>query len=70
MEMLQYQVSYVVEGGGHPGAFVRTDREPQVGDVVRLDGAMVEVTEITELMPPDGDFGLIHATCRLVRYTK
>ncbi len=70
MEMLQYQVSYVVEGGGHPGAFICTDREPQIGDVVRVDGVTLEVTEIMELMPPDGDFGLIHATCRLVRNAK
>jgi hypothetical protein len=61
-----YKVSYVVEGGKHPGAIINTDIEPKVGDVVKFDGRTFEITEVDELMPPSGDFGFLHATCRIV----
>ena len=62
-----YKVSYVVEGGKHPGAIINTDVEPKVGDIVRFDGLMFQITEVDELMPPAGDFGFLHATCRILR---
>lgn len=65
--MAQFKVSYVVEDGTHPGGLVNTRHEPRVGDRVQLDGYLFEVTEIQELMPSNGDFGLIHATCRQLR---
>ena len=61
-----YKVSYVVEGGKHPGAIINTNTEPKVGDVVNFDGRTFEITEVDELMPPSGDFGFLHATCRVV----
>ncbi len=61
-----FKVSFVVEGGQHPGAIINTDTEPQVGDIVNFDGRTFEITEVDELMPPSGDFGFLHATCRIV----
>jgi hypothetical protein len=63
-EGMVYKVSFVVEGGKHPGAIINTDKEPKVGDVINLDGLTFEITEVDELMPPAGDFGFLHATCR------
>ena len=63
-----YKVSYVVEGGMHPGAIFNTDSEPKVGDEVVFDGIVFEITELQELMPPAGDFGFLHATCRFIRH--
>ncbi|MCI0397979.1 MAG: hypothetical protein L0332_09665 [Chloroflexi bacterium] len=62
-----YKVSYVVEGGKHPGAIINTDKEPRVGDEVSFDGLVFKIVEVDELMPPAGDFGFLHATCRFVR---
>ncbi|MDX1524458.1 MAG: hypothetical protein R3264_22705 [Anaerolineae bacterium] len=61
-----YKISYVVQGGKHPGGIVNTDKEPQIGDIVSFDGRTFEVTEIDELMPPAGDFGFLHVTCKVL----
>lgn len=61
-----YKISYVVQGGKHPGGIVNTDKEPKIGDIVRFDGRIFEVTEIDELMPPSGDFGFLHVTCKVL----
>lgn len=65
-EATYYKVSYVVEGGQHPGAIINTNKEPRVGDTVRFDGHTFMITDVVELMPAQGDFGFLHATCRLV----
>ena len=62
-----YKVSYVVEGGEHPGAIINVESEPSVGDVVTFGGKVFEITDIQELMPPMGDFGFLHAACRYLR---
>lgn len=66
-EATYYKVSYVVEGGLHPGAIINTNKEPRVGDVVRFDGYIFKITDVVELMPAQGDFGFLHATCRLLK---
>ena len=66
-DAIYYKVSYVVEGGVHPGAIINTDEEPKEGDQVVFDGRVFEITEVAELMPPLGDFGFIHCTCRFLR---
>ena len=62
-----YKVSYVVLGGGHPGAIMNVDDEPRIGDEVMFDGRIFEIVEVMELMPPVGDFAFLHATCRYLR---
>ena len=64
-----YKVSYVVEGGSHPGAIVNSDRRPRVGERVELDGKPFEVVEVIDLLPPRGDFTYVHATCEPVEDT-
>lgn len=66
-EVIYYKVSYVVEGGKHAGAIINVDDEPHVGDEVTFDGYVFEIIELMELMPPTGDFGFLHATCRYLR---
>ena len=66
-EVTYYKVSYVVEGGKHSGAIINVDDEPHVGDEVNFDGHIFEIIELMELMPPAGDFGFLHATCRFIR---
>ena len=62
-----FKVSYVVVGGEHPGAIINIDKRPEVGEEVTFDGHIFEILEVMELMPPVGNFGFLHATCRFVR---
>ncbi len=66
-EAIYYKVSYVVEGGGHPGAIINVDEKPEIGQEVEFDGRVFLITDVTELMPPLGDFGFLHAACRFLR---
>jgi hypothetical protein len=59
-----YKVSYVVVGKSNPGTIVSLDAPPRVGDHVELGDESFEVVEVTELIPPRGDFAYLHATCR------
>jgi hypothetical protein len=59
-----YKVSYVVVGGSHPGAIVNQDAAPRLGEVVELGGKRFEVAEVTDLIPPRGDFAYLHVTLR------
>lgn len=65
-----YKVSYVVEGGEHPGAIINVEKEPLIGDVIKFGGKVFEITDIQELMPPMGDFGFLHATCKYIEDAK
>ena len=60
--MTIYKVSYVVQGGDHPGAIVNEDKKPEVGDRVHLGAQKFEVVEIVDLMPARGDFSFLHVT--------
>jgi formate hydrogenlyase subunit 4 len=66
-DAVYYKVSYVVEGGRFPGTIINTKQEPKVGDKVEFNGRLFTIVEIMELMPPAGDFGFLHATCRYLR---
>lgn len=66
-DAIYYKVSYVVEGGTHTGAIINVDKEPEVGEEVEFDGRLFVITDVTELMPPMGDFGFLHAACRYLR---
>jgi len=61
-----YKVSFVVQGGGHPGAIQNMEKRPEKGDQVKLDNKLYEIVEILEIIPAKGDFGYLHATCRPV----
>jgi hypothetical protein len=58
-----YKVSFVVQGGSHPGGIQNLDERPQVGDVFTLGNQAFEIVEVMELMPPRGDYAYMHATC-------
>jgi hypothetical protein len=62
-----YTVSYLVQGGQHPGAIITEDEAPAVGDEVTFNGKVFEVIEVVEVVPPTSGFGFLHATCRYVR---
>ena len=64
-ENITYKISYVVEGGGHPGAIINSDVYPEPGDQVTFDGNNYIITDVQELMPPIGDFGFLHASCKI-----
>ncbi|MBN1954343.1 MAG: hypothetical protein JW900_04745 [Anaerolineae bacterium] len=55
-----YKVSYVVLGGDYPGAIVNQEKLPKVGDTVELGNQMYKVIEVTDLIPPQGDFAYLH----------
>lgn len=60
-----YKVSYVVVGGRHPGAIINQEVPPRVGQMVELAGERFEVAEVTDLIPPQGDFAYLHVTLRV-----
>lgn len=62
-----YKVSFVVQGGGHPGAILNMERRPKEGDRVKLGGKLFEIVEVLEIIPSRGEFGYLHATCRPVK---
>jgi hypothetical protein len=61
-----YKVSFVVPGRRDVGGIQNINREPKPGDRVRIGNQTFEVVEVTELMPPRGDFAYLHATCKPV----
>lgn len=61
-----YKVSFVVPGRRDIGGIQNIDREPKPGDRVRIGNQTFEVVDVTELMPPRGDFAYLHATCKPV----
>ena len=61
-----YKVSFVVQGGGHPGAIQNMEKRPEKGDRVELGDKFYEVVEVVEIVPSRGEFGYLHATCRSV----
>lgn len=61
-----YKVSFVVPGRRNVGGIQNINREPKAGDRVRIGNQTFEVVEVTELMPPRGDFAYLHATCKPV----
>ena len=61
-----YKVSFVVPGRRDVGGIQNINRKPKAGDRVRIGNQTFEVVEVTELMPPRGDFAYLHATCKPV----
>ncbi|MFQ5943042.1 MAG: hypothetical protein ACE5JF_05770 [Anaerolineales bacterium] len=59
-----FKVSYVVQGGDHPGAIVNEDVKPEVGQHVTLGSKEFEVVEVVDLMPARGDFSFLHVTVK------
>ena len=59
-----YKVSYVVAKGHHPGAIVNRDTPPRIGELVELGDRRYEVIEVTDLIPPQGDFAYLHVILR------
>ncbi|MCB8943451.1 MAG: hypothetical protein H6658_06825 [Ardenticatenaceae bacterium] len=62
-----YTVSYLVQGGKHPGAIITEDEMPVVGGEVVFNGMVFEIIEVVEVVPPTSGFGFLHATCKYVR---
>jgi hypothetical protein len=61
-----YKVSFVVQGGTHPGGIQNLDKRPEIGDRLELGKNRFEIIEVLEIIPPRGDFAYLHATCRPV----
>jgi hypothetical protein len=59
-----YKVSFVVQGGSHPGGIQNLDEEPEIGDVFAVGDQQFEIIEVMEIIPQRGDFAYLHATCR------
>ena len=62
-----YKVSFVVQGGTHPGGIQNLDKRPQVGDHLNLGGNKFKIIEVLEIIPPRGDFAYLHATSKPVQ---
>ena len=63
-----YKVSYVVQGGDHPGAIVNEEEKPELGKKVMLGSNEFEVVEIVDLMPARGDFSFLHVTVKAIEH--
>lgn len=56
-----YKVSYVVQGGEHPGGIRNEAQRPQVGDTVKIGPRVFQITEIHEMMPARDGFQFLQA---------
>jgi hypothetical protein len=61
-----YKVSFVVLDDAHPGGIQNLDHQPVVGEELEAGGHRFEIVEVTELLPPFGDYSYLHVTCRLI----
>jgi hypothetical protein len=64
-----YKVSFVVLDDAHPGGIQNLDHQPAVGEELVAGDRRFEILEVTELLPPYGDYAYLHATCRLIKDT-
>ena len=65
-----YKVSFVVQGGTHPGGIQNLDERPKAGDMLTLGSETFQIVEVMEIIPPRGDFAYLHATCEPVASEK
>jgi hypothetical protein len=56
-----YKVSYVVQGGEHPGGIRNEENRPQIGDTVKIGQRVFQIMEIHEMMPPRDGFQFLQA---------
>jgi len=61
-----YKVSYVVVEGDYPGAIENRDTPPELGEQIELGGYTFEIVEVTDLIPPQGDFAYLHVSLKPV----
>ena len=61
-----YKVSFVVLDSTHPGGIQNLDHHPAVGEELVAGSRRFEIIEVTELLPPFGNYSYLHATCRLL----
>lgn len=61
-----YKVSFVVLDDAHPGGIQNLDHQPAVGEELVAGNSHFEIIEVTELIPPYGNYTYLHATCRLI----
>ena len=64
---VSYMVQGLVQGKKHPGIVRDEEKMPEVGDQIQLGSTLCEVVEVAELIPPQGDYGFLHATCRVLK---
>ena len=64
-----YKVSFVVLDDAHPGGIHNLDHHPAIGEELVVGTQRFAITEVTELLPPYGDYSYLHATCRLIKGT-
>ena len=65
-----YKVSFVVQGGTHPGGILNLEDRPQIGQILNIGKQAFEVIEVLEIIPPRGEFAYLHATCKPVEDEK
>lgn len=64
-----YKVSFVVLDDAHPGGIQNLDHQPEVGEELAFGKQRFQVVEVTELLPPYGNYSYLHVTCRLLDNT-
>ncbi len=63
---IKYKVSYRMEDDRYPDAIANTGKPPQVGSHVELGRNRFKITEIGQILQPNGEFCFLQATCRFV----
>ncbi len=63
-----FKVSIVVPGRKDVGGIQNLTKEPKPGDTLTLGKEEYEIVNVSELMPPRGDFAYLHATCRPIKH--
>lgn len=64
---IKYKVSYRMEEDKYPDAISNTSKPPQVGSHVDLGRNRFEITQIGQILQPNGEFCYLQAKCRFIK---
>lgn len=59
-----YKISVVIPGAKGVGGILNVEKLPERGELLKIGREEFEVVEVIELMPPRGEFGYLHVTCK------
>ena len=64
--VIKYKISYIMEDDTYPDVIANTGKAPQLGSHVDLGRNRFEITQIGQILQPNGEFCFLQAKCKFV----